>query len=398
MNSSARMALALFLILAVSTACVKQPKAPTIPGSTTPSEQMGDVQFQAGNFEKALELYNQALDEGGAPDSVLYRKGFAHFARDEWEMALESFQASIQANPKLAIAHEGAGLAAFQLEQLDRAGKHFEDTRQLTPNHWVPYAFLAAIAQIKGFPQEAQALGDKAVELGGEAQRPLVVATMRDAYNRAAQMRPSVKQGQESEIIMHHSPEEQDAAPQFGADAGILASATPRPADEPRPMSAAPEPGPSPEPAYTPEPSPAPEPAPASEPAAMPEPSPVPEPAPAPEPAAMQESSPAPEPAPAPAVRPAPKAEPAPPPVPQPIGGYAILESSWKSEDQAKSRMSVLKNKGLAVYTAHVNLGSRGIWYRVLFGPFKSLGDARNAKDRLAEQHNLNDLLILQNR
>ncbi len=378
MNSSARMALVLVLILAVSTACVKQSKAPTIPGSTTPSEQMGDVQFQAGNFERALEFYDKALDEGAAPDSVLYRKGFAHFARDEWEKALENFQASIQANPNLAIAHEGAGLAAFQLEQIDAAAGHFEDTRKLAPNHWVPYAFLAAITQIKGQSQEAKALGDKAVELGGEAQRPLVIATMRDAYNRGTQMRPGVKTGQKDEIIMEHSGEESDTAPQFGSDSGVLASALPEPAAGP----AVPEQQPR-------ETQPT-EHAQAEHAAAQPESVPPAQPEAKPGPAPMSE------PKPAPAAKPAP--EPASQPAAAPVGGYAILESSWKSEDQAKNRMAMLKNQGLPVYTAHVNLGSRGIWHRVLFGPFKSLGDARSAKDRIAAQHNLNDLLILQNR
>ena len=372
MKACLRTALALALILAFTAACVKQSQTPTAPGSSTKAEQLGDAQFQAGNFEKAIEFYNTALEEGADPASVCYRKGFAHFAQDQWDEALTNFQAAIRADPKLAIAYEGAGMSSFQLAQLDEAGRYFKQTMDLAPTHWVSYAFLAAIAQVKGNPQEAKLLGDRAMELGGEEQRPTVLATMRDAYDRAVNMTPTVRKAKKEESSEPEAAKPEEAKPE---------EAAPAPKAEEQKAEAAP----------ASKAEPAPEPAAKAEEAQQPK----------PEAAAPTKQAQAEEPK--PEVKPAPKAEPKPEPKPEPKaeaqaapkGNFAILESSWQNKGQAESRMAALRTKGLSVYTAQVNLGSRGIWHRVLFGPYKDIAAARAAKDSIIKEHGLKELLIL---
>lgn len=475
------LALALAFIL---TACVKQ-ATPTPPETSTSEELVGDSYFQSGNFQKAIEHYDNAQRQGAKLSSVAYRKGFAFFAQDKWETALAQFKVAIQSDPKLAIAYEGAGMSAFQIGKVQEAVRYFERTRELAPKHWVPYAFLGAIYHVRGQKGLAKELHDKALELGGPNKRPLVIATLQDAYAKAvkivpaeaeadtaqaeadtaqaeakateteAEPRPDESGVAEADIsapaveldedtdkpeeTAEGLPEEtaeasEDAAKAdemttepvaataflFGVQDGVAgkpvlsdkaeepaeplaaagqqsgeASETASAADTPdtaKPeaeasAAQAPEPEKS-EPAGTVAAAEPEKPA-AQEPTVIP---------------AAQEkpqtTPPTAEPEPA---RQEAKAEtetgqgtvPAPPPG---EARFSILESSWQNKNKAEARLADLRKMGLSAYTTQINLGSRGIWHRVLFGPFEDLATARSAKERIAKAHGLEDMLILKQR
>lgn len=426
--------------------CVK-PKSPTPPEITTDQERVGDALFQKGNFQKAIEHYDLALKDGADIASVSYRKGYAYFAQDQWETALEQFKAAIQASPELAIAYEGAGMSAFQIGKLDDAVRYFEETRELAPKHWVPYAFLAAIYHVRGKTELAKELHDKALDLGGKKKEKLVVSTLRDAHARASKMTPAVldPENKEAATAVTESPKpetaqeedkakdsdavaEQDIAPPANAEATPAADQsadqsvdesagqpdTEKGAEAPDAKAsekAAPEEKSSeiPNAAQADK-------APASE-TTTPDAN-----------TANEEQTAAPE-----ADKAQTTAEKQPtieelaakhaaeddkealksPPVVAPGPGektdlgtvdalpagatrFTILESSWQTKGQADSRVTDLRQKGLSAYTASVNLGSRGIWHRVLFGPFADLKSARAAKERLIQTYNFTDMIILQ--
>jgi hypothetical protein len=61
-------------------------------------------------------------------------------------------------------------------------------------------------------------------------------------------------------------------------------------------------------------------------------------------------------------------------------GKYSIQESSWDSEEKASKRISNVGSyniSGLTGSFAKSDLGARGIWYRVRFGEFSTIDEAR---------------------
>ena len=64
---------------------------------------------------------------------------------------------------------------------------------------------------------------------------------------------------------------------------------------------------------------------------------------------------------------------------------YAIHLSSFKSPEGAEKEATTERDRGLRVYPVHVDLGKKGIWYRLYYGYFKSAGAATAAitEDRL---------------
>ncbi len=396
--------LALVTLLA---ACVKQ-MAPVPPETTTYQERVGDSYYSSGNFEKALQEYDKGLEAGADKSSIYYRKGFAYFSMDQWDKALENFNLAIKEDPSLSIAYEGAGMAAFQCGKIDEAAQYFEKTKELSPKHWVPYAFLAAIYHVRGKMDIAKEYHDKALRLGGKEQEPLVVATLRDAHAWAVKRTPAVAKPQDKQSAVPLEQTQAAAAPtepeavatplkeeEVAAKLDALAekqrqeeeakqSALKKSAAPPQPSSAATKQEPE---------APQIKPAPQSKKAAA---------VPAAPPVRQADATPRPVPGAAndadattieaEPLLPEPTAAPVPP---TKTGPYAILESSFQRQSQAEHRVAELRKHGLAAYSASANLGSRGIWYRVLFGPFDTITAAREAKTRLLGQHGINDLVIL---
>ncbi len=65
-------------------------------------------------------------------------------------------------------------------------------------------------------------------------------------------------------------------------------------------------------------------------------------------------------------------------PMDQPVKvkGYAIQVSAMRSYELAKEFVGAQKKNGQTVYLAKVNLGKRGVWYRIYLGQFTSRAEA----------------------
>lgn len=76
------------------------------------------------------------------------------------------------------------------------------------------------------------------------------------------------------------------------------------------------------------------------------------------------------------------------PPAPAPAkgGAYIIQVSSTKSQADAQRLADKLKGKGFGAYTERVDLGSRGIWYRVVAGSYADRPAADKAAASLRKQ------------
>lgn len=67
-------------------------------------------------------------------------------------------------------------------------------------------------------------------------------------------------------------------------------------------------------------------------------------------------------------------------------GGYILQVSSTKSQADAQRLADKLKGKGFGAYTERVDLGSRGIWYRVVAGSYADRAAADKAAASLRKQ------------
>ncbi len=362
------------------------------PPTTTKEERRGDELFKAGQFPQAMQEYDNAAAKGAAKASVAYRKGYVFFLQGNWREALMLFAEALGNAPDLAIATEGAGLAAFQLGMYFDAKNYFEKTVALAPKHWVPYAFLAAMFQAAGDPRDSE-FATKAIALAGAEQRPLAEQTILDAGQRLkafanqtrkpAEVRPMMQGGTEEEVVEVKVSKEgfqervlssqkfdapQPAAPAPGQDAGPVPFDPANPALLPKASAHPARPASAPLPTLS---------------------------GGAPTPSATQRPT-----------AQAPRATPAPGDGGQTTsagqagaaagqGPFVIIESSFKTASEAQTRLRQLQAKGFQASALRVDLGARGIWHRVVFGPFQNADEAKAERTRLSSGLGSKGLVII---
>ena len=69
-----------------------------------------------------------------------------------------------------------------------------------------------------------------------------------------------------------------------------------------------------------------------------------------------------------------------------PTGSFVIQVASTKDQAEAKRLVASLKAKGFAVATERADLGAKGIWYRVVAGPYGDQVAAEKAAAQLKKQ------------
>jgi len=82
-----------------------------------------------------------------------------------------------------------------------------------------------------------------------------------------------------------------------------------------------------------------------------------------------------------------------PPPAPKPVaekggsgGAYVVQVMSTKSEAEARKVVSKLQGTGVTIYHERADLGAKGVWYRVIAGPYSDQVAANQAAEKLKKQ------------
>jgi tetratricopeptide (TPR) repeat protein len=96
------------------------------PGATRPQEELGDVNFQLGRYDNAVESYEayRRLDDGS--DRVWYKLALAARGAGDIPRAVAALQEAVHLNPSFAQAHYVLGLCLKDRGQLRDAQSAFE--------------------------------------------------------------------------------------------------------------------------------------------------------------------------------------------------------------------------------------------------------------------------------
>jgi DedD protein len=75
-------------------------------------------------------------------------------------------------------------------------------------------------------------------------------------------------------------------------------------------------------------------------------------------------------------------------------GGYQLQASSFKSETEATSFATALRQRGHRAYVEPAQLLSRGVWYRVRVGPFKTQKEAAAYRSEFERKEHLVPFIV----
>ena len=87
---------------------------------------------------------------------ALYKEGFANFAEDRLDEAIDCYRRSVEADPELAIAWNGLSMAMRQKGDLDGAIEAGRRLAALEPDDPLSHTNLSVLYQNKGMIQEAE--------------------------------------------------------------------------------------------------------------------------------------------------------------------------------------------------------------------------------------------------
>lgn len=111
-------------------------------------ELSGDLFFRISQWEKALNAFSQALDQGADPKVLLIKKGTAAGKNGNFELAFETFDAALDADGPKDVIHYNFGLCYEGTKQYEMALSSFEQSLEENPSH------LPSIMKLMEFHQE----------------------------------------------------------------------------------------------------------------------------------------------------------------------------------------------------------------------------------------------------
>ena len=92
--------------------------APIISAETAEEWNEKGIDFaRSGEYEKAIEDYNKAIELDPNLAGVYYNRGNAYFYLKQYEKAIEDFDKAIELNPNNAYAYNNRGLAREKLKE-----------------------------------------------------------------------------------------------------------------------------------------------------------------------------------------------------------------------------------------------------------------------------------------
>ncbi len=94
---------------------------------------LGDVMYDTGNIEEAIECYKKAIELNPKNTLAYYNIGNAMYNIGDKEQAIEHYKKVINLNPNDAIAHRNLGTAMYDIGDKEGAIEHYKKAIDLNP-------------------------------------------------------------------------------------------------------------------------------------------------------------------------------------------------------------------------------------------------------------------------
>jgi Flp pilus assembly protein TadD len=178
------------LLRAVVTCCAltvvgigaAEAKGPATPAETraellkklSPSEIMrvGDEAARAGDYERAITVYNQAIEAAPSAD-LWYRVAWIYARLGKKQVAADAYVMTLQYDPRHAQAHEELGLLYLENKKREKAAEHLRMAVEADSGLWRSHNVLGVLADTSGDYGAALAHYQAALAINPESARVL---------------------------------------------------------------------------------------------------------------------------------------------------------------------------------------------------------------------------------
>ena len=125
----------------------------------------GETAFRAGDFDKAMANFNEAIRLNQNDAVAFYERGYTYSQKGDNDRAIADYNEAIRLDPKYALALFYRGIIYVNKGDAERAMADFNETIQLVPGHSMAFNNRGFIYESKGDNDRAIADYDKSIQL-----------------------------------------------------------------------------------------------------------------------------------------------------------------------------------------------------------------------------------------
>ncbi len=127
--------------------------------------QLGSIYFARGDYDRSMQEYEQAVKEAPEDIESLKQLALSYHYRDFNNSALKTAEKLLELDPESASAYNILGAVAFHDRDIETAQEHFEKAILLDPNLLAAHVNLGAIYNATGEIEKTLAEYKRALEL-----------------------------------------------------------------------------------------------------------------------------------------------------------------------------------------------------------------------------------------
>ena len=127
--------------------------------------EAAEKEREAGNQEKAIELYSKALIESPNDCNIISDRGVAYLHLNNKEFCLKDLDLAIQLQPDYAYRYACRAYAKRRFGDLDGAVEDYEKAVELDPEDSIAHNNLGLIMEERGYQKKAEKRFERADKL-----------------------------------------------------------------------------------------------------------------------------------------------------------------------------------------------------------------------------------------
>lgn len=109
----------------------------------------GNVYFNKGNYDQAIQDYNQAIRLNPEFGFAFNNRGSAYRAKEDYDRAIQDYNQAIRLKPDYAFAFNNRGNAYSAKEDYDRAIQDYNETIRLKPDFALAFNSRGSVYSLK---------------------------------------------------------------------------------------------------------------------------------------------------------------------------------------------------------------------------------------------------------
>ncbi len=109
-------------------------KTPGSGGDARSFYKLGNEYYEKGDFDRAIENYNRAVEMDPAYDKAYYNRGLAYACKEDYDRAISDINKVIELKPEFAEAYHVLGLAYEYKNMPDQAIEAYQKALKINPN------------------------------------------------------------------------------------------------------------------------------------------------------------------------------------------------------------------------------------------------------------------------